>query len=215
VSRWTPHLQGRVLKLHSRGLSLRAIEAELAREGTPISHVSVGAIIKAAKARDDARAARGGEGDGAGEEPGGQRGRGRARPRAVREEEPAQAEVGAAEEVELRVELPPLPDDASLAARMVYAELVEVRDASRAVYERVRSGEFPLSQWVQAKTHVLRLVKALGDLVPPPPPDPSKDPTNIACREMTHAQIIRLIRTAQQRRGHLCAVCLDRDAVGA
>lgn len=215
MSRWTPHLQARVLKLHARGLSLRAIEAELAKEGTPISYVSVGSIIKAAKAREEARTAGGGDGDGTGEEPGERRGRGRGRPRAVREQEQPQVEVGAAEEVELRVELPPLPDDASLAARMVYAELVEVRDASRAVYERVRSGEFPLSQWVQAKTHVLRLVKALGDLVPPPPPDPSKDPTNIACREMTHAQIIRLIRTAQQRRGHLCAVCLDREAVGS
>jgi hypothetical protein len=240
--RCTPSLRACILKLRAEGKSYRAIEEALSQRGTPLSHMSVKKVIdEAAAARPVAdsteadgepaagqRKARGG----AGRETGSGSGRGRNPSRApggyrtgagdgggagtgegAGEGAGAGGDVGASVD-DLEVPLPELPTDAPHAARVLHAELVEVRRVARTVYRQVVLGEFPLSQWVAAKAHVLRLVKALGDELPAPPPDPSRDPTNIACREMTHAQVIRLIRTAQAKRGHLCAVCLERPAEG-
>lgn len=104
-------------------------------------------------------------------------------------------------------ELPDLPEHASLAARMVYQELIEVRGVARTFYQRVEDGDAPLNAWTQAKQHVLRLIKQLEEMVPAPPADPSKDPMAIACRDMTHGQILQAVRVAQAQLGHLCPAC--------
>ncbi len=218
-----PKLRARVLALHKDGCpggvdydngrtmvplrgarNLRAIEAQLAIDGTPISRETVRTVIKAAQARgwDGGEAV-----EGAGEGSRTVQVRGRGAPmggaRGARGEEPEGEDEGGA----IDAPLPVLPEDASVAARLVYAELVDVRAAARGVYAQVLAGSFPMNQWVAAKTHSLRLMKALAELLPPPRPDPAKDPTNISAREMTHGHVLRTIRQAQARMGKLCPAC--------
>lgn len=200
-SKRTPQLDARILKLTAEGLSLRKIEAKLALEGTPCSHNVIGQILREYRDREaagtpdaapvDAEAANGPPG---------------AIKRALRGKTVAPALpliVGESSELPL----PELPEHASLAARMVYQELIEVRAVARTFYQRVEDGDAPLNAWTQAKQHVLRLIKQLEEMVPAPPADPSKDPMAIACREMTHSQLLQAIRVAQAQLGHLCPAC--------
>ncbi len=201
LSKRTPHLDARILKLAAKGLSLRKIEAQLALEGTPCSHNVVGQIIREYRDREAA-------------------GTTEIAPVAVETaEEPLEAvkravrgktgapKVPAPVSESGELPLPDLPEHASLAARMVYQELIEVRGVARTFYQRVEDGDAPLNAWTQAKQHVLRLIKQLEEMVPAPPADPSKDPMAIACREMTHGQLLQAIRVAQAQLGHLCPAC--------
>lgn len=205
---WTPRLRDRCLALRAEGLGYRTIATRLEAEGINVSHMTVATIIRT-QAAADAR-----KGEGEEEVPAERKARkgGRAWQGTVHvaDQVPGQVQAPEVRPVELEAlgsELPTLPEDASLSARLVYAELLEVRAATREVHQKVLDGEFPMSQWVSAKTHVLRLLKALSEMIPPPPPDPSKDPTNLACRDMTHAQVARLVRVAQRQVGQLCPAC--------
>ena len=56
-------------------------------------------------------------------------------------------------------------------------------------------------------SQAMRLMKLLGELLPPPRPDPKTDPTNIGAREMVHATVLRKIEAAELRAGRLCPRC--------
>lgn len=201
LSKRTPHLDARILKLAAKGLSLRKIEAQLSLEGTPCSHNVVGQIIREYRERGALAPAENATepSEAAKEQP--------EPTKAPQKAKAGPAKVPATNPDAGELPLPELPEHASLAARMVYQELIEVRGVARTFYQRVEDGDAPLNAWTQAKQHVLRLIKQLEEMVPAPPADPSKDPMAIACRDMTHGQILQAVRVAQAQLGHLCPAC--------
>lgn len=94
-----------------------------------------------------------------------------------------------------------LPEDASVAARMVHQEWLEVQAMARVLRPKVVAEEIAATQWTQLKTTALRMSKALAELLPPPKLDPSKDPTNIGAREAVHAHVLRIIEACEARSG--------------
>lgn len=175
--RVTPAMRRMVLDLHGQGLSHRKIEAAMTEAGTPLSRTGVADIIRAASGTP-----------------------------AAPPPEPSPASP-APTLAEVDIPLPTLPPDAPIAAQVLWAELLELRAAARSMYPRVLVGEFPMTQWVAAKTHVLRLMRSLEEMLPPPKPDPASDPTNIAAREMVHGHVLRTIRAAEERSGRICPEC--------
>lgn len=204
ITRRTPELDARILEMHKRGTSLRGIERELATAGTPVSRPTITAVIAQAKAAEpEPRGV-------ASEKVGGGQGPDKGTDDAASDASGNDGDTEGAEEdddEEVLAGLPPLPEYASVAARLCYAELVETRRAARKVYRRVLTGRYPMNQWVSAKAHVLRLLKSLGEMIPAPPADPSKDPMSLACRELTHGLVLQSMRVAQTQLGHLCPSC--------
>lgn len=209
----TPKMRARVLELRGqvdekgRPTSLRVIEAKLASEGMQLSYIGVRDICEAAKASQGAKGESGAE---QAQEQGEGRVRGGARGRRgdgeVEGEEDGTGGEEASEEA-LVVQMPVLPEGASVAAVACWEDLREVRATATTLRAKVLTGDYPATQWAQLKGVALRLMKTLHELLPPPKPDPSKDPTNIGAREAVHAHVLRAIEGAEARLGLLCPRC--------
>jgi hypothetical protein len=101
--------------------------------------------------------------------------------------------------------LPKLPDDASVAARVLWEELKVTRERIRAL----PPGAETATQHATLSRVLLGQLKQLDEMIPPAPPDPSKDPMNIAARQMVHAHVLRAIEAVEARDGRLCPRCRE------
>jgi len=99
--------------------------------------------------------------------------------------------------------LPKLPEDASVAARVLWEELKVTRERIRAL----PLGAETATQHATLSRVLLGQLKQLDEMIPSAPPDPSKDPMNIAAREMVHAHVLRAIEAVEARDGRLCPRC--------
>lgn len=101
--------------------------------------------------------------------------------------------------------LPPLPDGASVAARAVHAQLADVRGRIAALP--------PDADWATSYASLARVAlqtaKALDALLPPPPPDPERDPCNAAARVLITRQATATITSVIDRARRLpqCPIC--------
>lgn len=95
--------------------------------------------------------------------------------------------------------MPPLADDAPPEEVAVWERLREVRAITDALAPRVRADEYAPTQWATLVKLEAQVAVELGKMRPPPPPDPARDPTNIAAREMTHSTTVVAIDAAWQR----------------
>jgi hypothetical protein len=189
----TKKLRDRVMGLRAQrnaqgnALSYRAIAAILETEGTPLSHVAVQNVIREGERR---------------------KARIPAKPRTAPSPPTATATTPPATEPEPPDSaLPPLPDDASLAAKACYRDLLDVTNLARDIRGDVISGDERANQYSVLIRTAASLRKELADLLPPPIKDPSKDPVNIAAREMIHAHVLRAIEGAEARLGNICPRC--------
>ncbi len=190
----TAAMRRRVMELHGEGLSLRQIAQTMTAEGDALSHVSVATLVRGqgeqgerkarARARESERAGVGGRG-GTGESAGGAQ--------------------GGADDVLAEMGGP--PEGASLMARMLWEELVSARAAARELRRKMIAEGEPAGPWAAAIGQVRQLLKALADEMPAPPPDPERDPTNIAARQAVHARVLQAIETAEARHGRHCGRC--------
>ena len=103
--------------------------------------------------------------------------------------------------------LPRLPADASLAAKAVWWDLVQVRAEVAAMRSKVRAGTMPFPQWIAGLKQATALAEALSGLLPPEPPDAAKDPQNIQARAMLHGHVLQSVEAAKARCGRLCPRC--------
>lgn len=95
--------------------------------------------------------------------------------------------------------MPPLADDAPPEEVAVWERLREVRAITDALAPRVRADEYAPTQWATLVKLEAQVAVELGKMRPPPPPDPARDPTNIAAREMVHATVLAAIEGAERR----------------
>lgn len=99
--------------------------------------------------------------------------------------------------------LPALPESASVAARVLWDELKTTRERIRDLPE----GSEAAAAYASLSRVLLGELKQLDEMIPPAPPDPSKDPQNIAAREMVHAHVLRAVEGVEARDGRLCPRC--------
>lgn len=69
------------------------------------------------------------------------------------------------------------------------------------------TGDATASNIATLSANVTRLLKFYQEVAPPPPPDPAKDPTNIAARAMVLQTVVRSIEAAGARVGRICLRC--------
>jgi hypothetical protein len=215
----TAAIRRRVVELKGDGRSLRGIKGVLAEEGVSLSPQTISDILAAHARRRDA------EDDEEATDPPStpSRARGGAALAADATEEPEgedselDAERDALDALLARrpEALPRLPAEASLPARAVWWDLVQVRAEVAAARPKVRLGEYPPTQWLAMMKHATELAKNLAGLLPVPPPDATKDPANIQARAMVTGHVIQSIEAAELRAGRLCPRCSsDVEAVG-
>ncbi len=225
----TARMRERVLELAQtepgrRAPSNRAIAATLAKEGLELSHVAVGDIRKRAGLAGTRGAPRrqkapplpvapppAPEPDDADEEATPD-----SAPAPDEEDEDLDQERAALDALLARrpEALPRLPPDATLSARAVWWDLVQVRAEVAAMRPKVRTGALPATQWLALVKEATRLAKELATLLPPPPPDAAKDPANIAARALVHAHVLQGIEAAEARCGRLCTRCREEVQEG-
>jgi hypothetical protein len=195
-SRITDEMRARIVLLNAEGLSLRKIEDQLEVDGTPLSHMAVRDVVLAhKKALEIAKANPGtGTGKGAGKEPGKVRGRERAKNSAG----DSAGNIEGEDEGELPP-LPPLPDEADLAAVAHYQVMKETRARMRALPREPKHASMYASLARVARSEA----KDFAALLPKPKPDPNKDPHNIMARELIHGHVLSTIVAVETRIGRL------------
>lgn len=104
--------------------------------------------------------------------------------------------------------MPDLPREASTAARIVWDRLRECREDIAAYRGQFRDGDFSPSQWAALVRTETQLAKQLQELLPPPAPDPDKDPVARAAREVIVAQLTSMVEGIEARQGRLCTRCM-------
>lgn len=220
----TPKLRARVLVLAAEGLSHRKISAALEADGVRLSHTSVGTVIRTA-----------GDGDGPGVKTGGYRtprkGRPPSQPSRVETSVYADDEEEEADPLDHVLEadrafiegalavpvqpMPPMPEDATPAVAQAWENLRDARTLLATMRPGLASGDVPTTQFKAALDSALKAADALTSRLPPPVPDPAKDPVNIAAREMVHAHVLGVIEAVELRSGRWCPKCgMDREGVG-
>jgi hypothetical protein len=100
-------------------------------------------------------------------------------------------------------ELPPLADDASLGARVLWQELAETRRRLRALPRGADHATEYASLSRVATSQALQLEK----LMPSKPADPAKDPMNIQARATLHAHLLSTIEAVEARSNRICVRC--------
>jgi hypothetical protein len=192
----TPRMRARAIELARSGLTSRQVSAALKSEGLALSHISVQALCREAgvdlgpsggrRRRADGEPARSG---------------------------PTLASIDAAvpDDPEERLEadqrlvdalmsaqrpdLPPLDDDAPAETVAAWEQLSMTRQIVMAKVPSLMSGDYSATQWVALARLEITCQEHLAKLRPPAPPDPAKDPTNIAARESTHATVLSTVDT--------------------
>jgi hypothetical protein len=219
----TPKLRSRVLALAGEGLSHRGIAAALEAEGLKLSHTSVGTIIRTA-----------GDGEGPGVRT--QMGRRRrsparppSRPQAGPAVEPDEDEEADPLDQVLEADrafvegalavpvqpMPPMPEDATPAVAQAWENLRDARTLLATMRPGLASGDVPMTQFKAALDSAIKAADALTSRMPPPAPDPAKDPVNVAAREMVHAHVLGVIEAVELRSGRWCPRCgMEREGVG-
>ncbi len=202
----TPKLRARVLALRAEGLSYRKIEAILEGEGTPLSVQGCCDVVKASGADP---------GEGKAPTP---------KPRAPRTTKPKSAPPASTPKLapppppvadELETDLPELPPDAPVAARVLYQDLREVRAVARRLHPEVLTGDYPATQWGSLKATIVRLTRELHAMLPQPKPDPAHDPHNTGARDALVERLRGVVEAAELRAGRLCRRCGDVVGTGA
>jgi hypothetical protein len=233
----TPKLRARVLALAAEGLSHRKISASLAADGVSLSHTSVGTVLRTA-GDGDGPGVRTQAGAGALGAQGGYRTPRRGRPpsapsglaagRAAApagddDEEPDpfdqvleadRAFVEGALAVPVQP-MPPMPEDATPAVAQAWENLRDARTLLATMRPGLASGDVPMTQFKAALDSAIKAADALTSRMPPPAPDPAKDPVNVAAREMVHAHVLGVIEAVELRSGRWCPRCgMEREGVG-
>ena len=102
---------------------------------------------------------------------------------------------------ELDRPIPEIPDDSAPHTVMLWRWLVDAVQMAQFLRPKVLAGDYPMTQFTGICNQAIKLVQELHELIPPPPPDPSKDPQNIAAREMIHAHVLSTIKAVEARHG--------------
>ena len=108
-------------------------------------------------------------------------------------------------------DLPALPEEASPAARVIWQDLVSIRQVSRMLLPLVLAGTVKATELAGLKRVALAQMRELHDMLPKPPPDPAKDPVNASARAMVHAHVLRTIEAVEARAGLVCPRCRERS----
>lgn len=120
--------------------------------------------------------------------------------------------AGALAELDSEIgDLPALPDEASPAARVIWQDLVSIRQVSRMLLPLVLAGTVKATELAGLKRVALAQMRELHDMLPKPPPDPAKDPVNASARAMVHAHVLRTIEAVEARAGLVCPRCRERS----
>lgn len=209
-SKVTDRMRKRIAELNRDGMSLRAIARQLTDEGMKISYDTV-SVVLSAPAKDAPASVPGAKSRAAARPPRPAAPLPRPTPRADAEADDGDLEQ---ERQELDVllarrpeALPRLPADASLPAREVWWTLAQARRMALDVYLAVGDGRKSATEWKPMAELYTKLAQALRDLLPPPTPDPAKDPTNIAAREMVRSHTLQVVEAVELRSGRLCPRC--------
>lgn len=180
-------MRARIHELKKQKLSLRAIEGKLTEEGTPLSYVAVRTVLKE------------------GEVPKRSKGQAPARAKPVQGRRGSRERVGGGaaealggsegEDTDPLEPLQPLPEDADLAVREHYKMMRETRRRIQAL-PREASAATDYASLARVARQEARDLQAM---LPPPPPDPLKDPHNLAAREMVYGQVLSTIDAVKER----------------
>jgi hypothetical protein len=103
--------------------------------------------------------------------------------------------------------MPPMPEDATPAISQAWENLRDARTLLATMRPGLASGDVPMTQFKAALDSAIKAADALTSRLPPPVPDPAKDPVNVAAREMVHAHVLGVIEAVELRSGRLCARC--------
>ncbi len=209
----TPRLRARIEALFDAGHGVRAIARALAEEmEDPPARSTIGDVLRGRVRPEGAEASRPGPGVSLGVpaslDPGAEVDPDAPRAVAMR----TQVDPNVPEEAP-RVRVPVLPDDATPSAIAIWSRMRSVGRKIDELEPLVSAGTYPPTQWAALIKVETQLAKELADHIPPPPPDPAKDPTNVAARAMVHAQVVRSIEAAASRVGMVCFRC--RGEVGS
>lgn len=188
-SKLTPDLRKTIVALAAEH-SLRDVERILAERGTPFGKTTVATVMQEAEERAAREQERAQGGDGAqgraGRGAGGSRGVGEGTGRGEAQGDSA---YGA------EVPMPPLPEDATVAARALYESL---RVTRQRLAELPRDEDFATDYAALARVELQQL-KQLGSMLPKEKPDPAKDPCNVAARSLVLHQASSTIAAVKER----------------
>ena len=145
--------------------SFRAIAAVMGHEGYTTTDVTVRAVVQDAESRGWSAT----------------KGAAEVQPSAPRE--PSALLADDRPEIE---DLPELPEDATVAARLLYRD---IQDSDRRLRELPNDADFA-SEYSNIARVKMQQVKALAALIPPSKPDPKHDPTNLAARELIRDRVL-------------------------
>lgn len=233
-----PRDRARIWRWHLDGESARGISRRLEAEGKSASHPHVMKLIRqmaegAAKVAEDAPAATAAPSPTPKPQalvrvpPSARKGRKPAKPSEDDEPKPADELLAAMpsatgittadaeaslDDLDAEIgDLPALPEDASPAARVIWQDLVSIRQVSRMLLPMVLRGDVKATELAGLKRVALAQMRELHDILPKPPPDPAKDPVNAAARAMVHAHVLRTIEAVEARAGLVCPRCRERS----
>ena len=199
----TPRIRARIVALYDSGKGYKAIASTLAAEmDDPPARSTIQSVLKGHERPDGAPSL---PPDGP-ETP-------RPVPRRPRasHDDPDELPDGPEDDDEdddrREVRVPVLPADASPSAVAIWQRMRAVGAKITALEGDVSAGRYPATQWAALIKVETQLASELADHIPPPPPDPAKDPTNIAARSMVHSQIVQSIDAAAARVGRICFRC--------
>lgn len=107
------------------------------------------------------------------------------------------------------LDLPELPPNASVAARMLYQDIRMFHDQIAEIYGEVVAGDTDRAVEMNDLAMKKRLlVRDLDAILPPPSEDPATDPSNEKARAALLRRVLESVEDVELRVGRICPRCL-------